>query len=346
MIVQRIPRAMRGMMAVTLTFLLWGLAAHAQPSPDRSHAYRLSGPYTHKNLTIYLVHGDDRLKGRKFLTLQEALEKKLVVVYETGSVNQLEIENRSKDRDVFVQAGDIVRGGRQDRVLSFDLILPPKSGRVPISSFCVEQGRWSKRSGESSTEFNSSNNQLAGRGLKLAAKYRNEQREVWDKVAETQKKLGDRLGAAVVDSTSTTSMELALNNEKVRENVDEYVKALREIIKGKKDVIGFVFAINGAVNSADVYGSNDLFVKLWPKLLNAASVEAIAEHDETKPTAAPKEEAVREAFNDAASGKAQQNDVNKRVRVVIQETKQNVMFETRDREADDAWIHRNYIKLE
>jgi hypothetical protein len=43
--------------------------------------YRLSGPYTHKNLTIFLVHGKNLVSGNSFLTLQEALEEIKVVVY-------------------------------------------------------------------------------------------------------------------------------------------------------------------------------------------------------------------------------------------------------------------------
>ncbi len=102
--------------------------------------YRLSGPFTHKNLTIFLIHGESMIEGKSILTLQEALEQRKVVVYETKSVNELSIENRS-DQDIYVQAGDIVKGGQQDRVLAVDLIVPPKSGRMPIAAFCVESGR-------------------------------------------------------------------------------------------------------------------------------------------------------------------------------------------------------------
>ena len=73
--------------------------------------YKLSGPYTHDNLTIYLIHGEDQLQGKTLLTLEEALEQKKVVVHETQQVNELAIENTS-DEDVFVQSGDIIKGGR------------------------------------------------------------------------------------------------------------------------------------------------------------------------------------------------------------------------------------------
>src|SRR4051812_44342880 len=45
------------------------------PSAD----YQLSGPYTHENLTVYIVHGPELLDGRSILTLQEALEQKKVI---------------------------------------------------------------------------------------------------------------------------------------------------------------------------------------------------------------------------------------------------------------------------
>ena len=108
--------------------------------------YRVSGPFVHDNLAIYLVHGRAQA-GPVPLTLQEALAKGSVRVHETGNVNQLDIENLAGE-EVFVQSGDIVKGGQQDRVLMVSLLLPPRSGRVAIASFCVEQGRWSARGKE------------------------------------------------------------------------------------------------------------------------------------------------------------------------------------------------------
>ena len=72
------------------------------------------------------------------LTLEEALTSGVAQVRETSDVNSLEIENLG-DTPVFVQAGEIVKGGKQDRTLMVSLLLPPKSGRVPIASkaFCT-----------------------------------------------------------------------------------------------------------------------------------------------------------------------------------------------------------------
>src|SRR5262245_51576810 len=98
------------------------------------------------------------------------MKQKKIIVHETGSVNELTIENVSPRDDAFIQAGDIVKGGRQDRTLAYDLILGPKSGKVPIPSFCVEQGRWSRRGREDDGRFHASSDQLVTKELKLAAK--------------------------------------------------------------------------------------------------------------------------------------------------------------------------------
>ena len=130
------------LIALMLGFAALPLAAQ----PVKMH---ISGPYTHDNLSLYLVHGPNRAQ-HKLITLDEAIMQHKVMVYETGNVNQLAIENVSEDTEVYVQSGDIVKGGRQDRTLKNDMILPTKSGKVALDAFCVEHGRWTSRGGESS----------------------------------------------------------------------------------------------------------------------------------------------------------------------------------------------------
>ena len=72
---------------------------------------KLSGPYTHENLTIFLIHGEDRIKSTNLLTLQEAIEQKKVILHETQNVNELAVENVSPYQEVFIQSGDLVKGG-------------------------------------------------------------------------------------------------------------------------------------------------------------------------------------------------------------------------------------------
>jgi hypothetical protein len=110
------------------------LACGVLPAIAGTGDYHVSGPYTHDNLSIFLIHG--KSGGKSYLTLREGLEQKKVIVYETKQVSELAIENLS-DKDVFVQGGDIVKGGQQDRVLQTDFVLTAKSGKLPIAAFGV-----------------------------------------------------------------------------------------------------------------------------------------------------------------------------------------------------------------
>lgn len=317
----------------------WG--NHVGGKPEPKGEYRLEGPFTHGNLSVFLVHGKDRIKGQTFLTLEEALIQKKVIVRETREVNRLTIQNVSTE-EVYVQSGDIVKGGAQDRMLVVDLILPPRSPQIPIDAYCVEHGRWSQRGNEASTVFSSSSNTVASREVKLAAKLKSSQSEVWQGVSVAQDKLSRNVGAVVNSDASPSSLQLALENKQVQKTADDYMKALSSIVNDKPDVIGYVFAINGKVNSADVYASSALFKKLWPKLLKASAIEAVAELRRDQKFEAPKPEEVHSLLDD--SGEEKQKDVSSRVQVITRDSAGKVSFETRDRAKGDVWVHRNYIK--
>jgi len=320
----------------------WGL--HQGHKAQEQNEYRLEGPFTQDNLSVFLIHGKDKIKGQTFLTLQEALVQKKVIVREKGDVNELSIENISRE-EVYVQSGEIVKGGQQDRMLGVDLILPPHSGRIPIAAFCVENGRWERRGREEVTVFNSSSNVAASREIKLAAKSAESQSEVWRQVAVAQDKLSANVGGNVRGAASPSSFELALENREVQKSADSYLKALSTIIDGKTDVIGYVFAINGKINSADVYASSALFKKLWPKLLKASAIEAVAEYRRGQKFDQPAADSVRGFLDEAPKeGAEKQKDVTRRIQMVTREADGSVFFETRDRANSDTWVHRNYIK--
>lgn len=323
--------------------LLAGISpAEPKAPPVKLGDRAISGPYVHENLAVFLIHGPDRIQGLSYLTLQEAMEKKLVIVHETGNVNQLSVENVGTDQDVYIQSGDIVKGGRQDRTIAMDFIVPPKSGKMGIDAFCVEHGRWRQRGAEPALEFSSSQNALAGRQLKLAAKQQADQSAVWQEAGAAQQRLQVNAGA-VADSRSPSSFELSLESKAVQQHTDEYIKALQPAIDGKDDVIGYAFAINGKINSADIYAGHALFAKLWPKLLRSSAVEAVADLPKQKNFAPATADALRAFIADAQSGKTSEKDVTRRVQLVTRETDQNLDFETRDRHAANATIHENYV---
>ena len=345
----------------------YGSAAFADP------ATRISGPLVHENLAVYLVHGQGA-GGPVPLTLQEALSKGNVQVVETGQVNELQIENTGGEA-VFIQAGDIVKGGKQDRVLTVSLLLPANSGRVPIASFCVEQGRWSPRGKEDHAKFTSAKEAMPSREALLAMaapppeprtpaagsggpnapttarlgrpidETASKQRQVWDQVAATQKKLEQGVGAAVASPQSASSLQLSLENEKLKEARAAYIKALQGAAEKDGDIIGYVVAINGKLSVANVYPSNGLFRKMWDKQLAAVVTEAIGEKPRAQPAAAvlppPAPAAATEFLATAEKGKPYERNLAGGMRQEVRDADKSLYNEARG--ADGNWIHRSYL---
>jgi hypothetical protein len=336
-------------------------SVHAQGLPSVKSLVRpnvtISGPYKKDNLTIFLLHGKDSIKGKNFLTLQEGLAQKKVVVYETGDVNELAVENLSNEL-VFIQSGEIVKGGRQDRTFQYDMILPPHSGKQPIKAFCVEHGRWSQRGEESAAHFTASPAALPTPSLKIAAHAAGDQNQVWNKVEEAQRQIASRVyagagaiaagGAAaasqrLVAKASPTSLQLALENKDLQKLAADRAAALEKVIDSQKDVIGFACAINGKITSADVYASNALFKKLWPKLLTASAIESISDEKKGQQFKPADARSVDSFMSRPAKEKVIGRDINARVGELKQESSDNVMFETIDHGQSDAWVHQNYL---
>ena len=331
-------------LAFVLTFHGSALAA---PSSEPAPA---AGPVVYDNLAIYFIHGPSK-SGPVPLTLGEAMSRKLVEVRETGTVNTLEIENFG-DQPVFVQAGDVVKGGRQDRTLMVSLVLPPKSGRIPIASFCVEHGRWSARAKEDPTKFSASVAAVPSREMKLAMQAPKpsapanrrldtglRQQEVWDGVQKAQDRLSAATGGEVRAVASATSLQLALENEKLAKLRAGYVEALKAAGESSGDIVGYVFAVNGKLNSGEVYESNGLFRKMWPKLLDASATEAISHRGETADKAPPVK-AVAAFLAAGNAGKASTAPLNFGVNRVTRESEHAWQFETANA---GGWVHRSYL---
>jgi len=303
----------------------------------------VSGPYTHENLAIFLFHGADEIDGGRYTSLTEAFEKKHVLVHETGTVGQLEVENLSETFDIFIQAGDVLKGGRQDRTIAIDFIVPARSGRIPIPAFCVEMGRWHKRGFEDAAKFSSSTHSIHAKSIRLAAKGASDQNAVWNGVSESQASLGTALKKSVHAAASPTSYQLSVEDSDLQKRKCNYQEKLRRIAENNSDVIGYAFYVNGERNSADIYGSTQLFHKLWKKLLDVAILEAISGQNGnvTLPDKANLEEWLKEA------GNVQRSDTKKAAPRTRLETKSypgGVVFETFDEAVgDQAVLHANVI---
>ncbi len=306
----------------------------------------VSSPFRHENLTIFLLRSADTFDGSRYIPLDDALEQKCVVVHETGEVGQLEVENLSGLFDLYIQSGDVVKGGRQDRTLGVDFVLPAKSGRVPIPSFCVESGRWHRRAAEEAGSFSSSKSYLSSKKLRMAAKLHKSQSEVWQSVAETQADLSESLDVSLFAAASPTSYQLTVEHEDVQKRKETYRTTLASILTDTPDAVGYAFVINGAINTADIYGSGVLFRKLWSKLLDAAILEAIAEFPQTGETTPPPvtDEAIREWLAEADTGEiTDRQEVPPRVSVETRRSRKSILFDTRDHGLNGVVLHRNLV---
>ncbi|MCY4431136.1 MAG: hypothetical protein OXC11_12195, partial [Rhodospirillales bacterium] len=288
----------------------------------------------------------------------------VVRVLETGDVEELVVRNTG-DREVFIQAGDIVKGGKQDRVLTVSMVVPPQSGDIPVGAFCVEQDRWEGRGSEKEREFSASTARLPSKAGRIALYYRSNpdtgveaggsrrtrtgrrlpagddlQGRVWASVAETQSALSGAVRQSVADERSRSSLQLSLENEAIRSALEGYEKALGKLADEHPDAVGYVFAVAGNINSGDEFGSAGLFRKVWLRQLRTAATEALASED--APERAQPTLAEAAAFIDGARD-ARASSRSMPGRMTFETRASKTAFYTEMRRPEGLWMHRSFI---
>jgi len=298
-------------------------------APRSTHAgevsapeYKVLEPIRNGNLTIFPVVGPRSHDTSEFLTLDEGLKSGEVVVTEAGNVrglirrhgnvypqgqsaevNRLVLINNSS-RPLLLLAGEIVAGGKQDRVIGKDRIVPADSDPVDLSVFCVEPGRWVATSdtfGASGKMYASAPNAPAASGTLMVqpsvrAKVMGDknQNEVWAAVRQQKQDMSATLEMSAASPVAgsppppppaaiagTTSYARVMENEAVKKQVDQVAAPIeheyRSLIRQLKDrnAVGVVVAMNGRVVWADVFASTDLLEKYWPKLVRSYASEAV-----------------------------------------------------------------------
>ncbi|WP_108805216.1 ARPP-1 family domain-containing protein [Aquimarina sp. Aq107] len=303
-----------------------------------------------QNLTLFMITGEEKISGDIYKTLSEAMNRREVTVKETGNVNQLLLDNNSDDY-IFIHSGDIVKGGKQDRTISYDVIIPPKAKNVELQSFCVEQGRWRQRGNETLSSFASNTKMLSSRELKLAARHEKNQSKVWGKVAEQKDRLNDNLSRKngktvnVANNASNTSLQLALESDELDSAKKEYYNKFKDLLT-TENTIGYAYAINGKVYAVEIYNNQRLFKNLWDKILESIIVEAISEQNDKDYEACTVKDVTK--FMDAikTENKGVVKNVNKTTNFrTVQNSNGNIVFTTEDVDKK-RWIHKSYMKNE
>lgn len=279
--------------------------------------------FSYQNLSLFLLQGENVTK-QDYLTLEEGMNTSKVVVHETKNVNKLLIDNDS-DKYVFLMSGEIVKGGQQDRTISEDLILKPKSKNVSIDVFCVESGRWNSRGSESSHRFTSSGSTLSDRSLKFSSRYSSSQHEVWQNVQTFQRKSGEELKFETRSFESPSSLQLTLENTKVKEEVAKYFETLSPAFSNTSNVLGFAFCGYGQISTVEYFGNTFLFSRLQKKLLESAAHEVIAQHQSASALNCSLLD-VQLFFEESEAGTEKQKQIGEDLQLYQKETDQSVKF--------------------
>ncbi len=307
---------------ISALLLVTGFAMLHQPDDARAGeltptpGYKVLDPIRHGNLTIFPVVAAKSYPTSEFLTLDEGLRSGEVVVTEAGSVqglirryqtpvthdgaqvNRLVLVNNSK-RPMLLLAGEIVSGGKQDRVIGKDRVVPAESDPIDLSVFCVEHGRW-----VATTDHFGASEALYGKAVggpvanapppmalmvqpsvRAKAMADKNQQEVWDEVRKQKEALVSRVAPATsstaADIGGITSYAKVNENEDIRKYVDSVAKPIEQNYQSlihqlrDRNAVGVVVAVNGRVIWADIFASTDLLSKYWPKLVRSYASEAV-----------------------------------------------------------------------
>lgn len=295
--------------------LVWAAPHPGKASQRPEGNWRILDPVTYENIAIFPVVSGSSQDTSSFLTLEEGLANGEVTVSERGatgmvrnrgpiqpfpqrqyddaaSVNQLVLINRSK-RPLLLLAGELVSGGKQDRIIGKDRIVPVGAEPLPLDVFCVEHGRWTG----ASSQFTASK-VIVHPSVREQAAVDQKQTEVWAAVAGGSTAAA-RLSAAAPSAPAprispgtlaetitveapTQSYRKIYEGHRVGGSVDSFVDQVQRRfaratgnLKGEH-VVGVVVAYGGEVAWSDIFASDELFRQYWSKLLRSYAVEALA----------------------------------------------------------------------
>jgi hypothetical protein len=308
-----------------LAALIVAFAGAGEPAPISGN-YKLLDPITHGDLTVFPVVSTQIYDTSQFLTLDEGIRSGEVVITEVGNlhgmirrhpqsqayrgaqVNTLVLVNNSQ-RPLLLLAGEIVTGGKQDRVVGKDRIVPPESDPVDLGVFCVEPHRWVETSGK----FDTHASVMAQPSVRKQAMAEKDQQAVWDSVGKAKATMSSNARAAAspaphsgsgegagsggglyISGTTTAEANSAASQvdgtssyagarangvvQKQMESITEPMqKSYESLIKQlrNQNAVGVVVAVRGRIVWADLFASGSLLGKYWPKLLQSYAAEAL-----------------------------------------------------------------------
>lgn len=238
---------------------------------------------TFKNLRLYPIRAKDNMMIQQksygnYISLEAALQEEKIEISEKSingnndEVNKLFVENKSKDT-IILLSGEIVKGGKQDRTLSDDIVLAPGKGKIDLDVFCVEHGRWDEKevnqvAGKPMEEkkFKSST-AIVKPSVRKKAMVEKEQSKVWDKVEEVNVKANN-----VTGTSAYTAFDENIDYQKQEK---EYMDFFKLNMPNDNRIIGVVAMSGNKVIGCDIFATRNMFLAAWTKLVSSYINEAI-----------------------------------------------------------------------
>ncbi len=255
---------------VLLVFQLISLKSFPQESKKENAVrnfvklIKVKEPISYKNLKIYPLFLE-KVKGEgNILSLDEATESGHLKIYERerAEVNAVFVENLSKHY-IFLMSGELLTGCKQDRMVAYDTLLPPKSGRIRLRVYCTERGRWSHKSDTfKSLPFS------ANPALRQVAVETGSQEKVWESVSSKREELKAL-------PSSTDAFQDIVKDKKVGRKIEDYVENIDKKFPFSENVAGVVVSRGNEILCMDMFYHPKIFKKLWRKLLHGYVLDSM-----------------------------------------------------------------------
>ncbi|HQV52511.1 MAG: hypothetical protein IPF95_12135 [Flavobacteriales bacterium] len=280
--------------ALAVALLICSTAAQAQYNTANLTPVvgkETNASYTCEKLRLYPIIANDVFREAhkdigQSVPMNKALADGRLKVSEKeggGTVNTLQAKNTSTDT-IYLMQGEVVVGGKQDRMLAQDVLIPP-GATMDIGAFCVEHGRWSE--GGTGKGFNNTAG-VVPQEVRKAAAVQKDQSEVWDKVAKNVAKHdANAPSGSYVDVT---------RDEKFAKAQKQYKDRLGRLPQSVKHIVGVVAVTGDRVVGCDVFATEDMFAQAFPQLIDAYIAEALSNGSEVTMSDAAIQEYFKELF--------------------------------------------------
>jgi hypothetical protein len=231
-------------------------------------ALEVGEPLYYENLTIIPVYAAGIDDHGGYTTLDEALARGRLEITELagGTVPQVRMCNRSGDR-IFIMGGEILTGGRQDRIVGRDVLLAPGARDIIVPVYCVEQGRWTYETEAFGSKANLGTPELRAEGQKADGE---SQTRIWSHVSA----ISDLAGSP----SPTKRFQEAYETGEVSRKISEVRKRMEDIPRLCPDAIGAVIGVGNHITSVDIFSNPQMFRRLWPKILRSSALALVWEH--------------------------------------------------------------------